>query len=214
MIKPLNKQCVLSILLLLICAPVAFAQGTADGTTLIKTTKGLLVVHNEQGLNFTLELNGKDVKQVEPNSPFLNIDGRVVQIHTVGENDFAPDIQDKKLNDWLVLERYRDWEVDYIGNLMTAKLKVSSEYLTLDQKREALFWSYPTPAGVNQEVKSQLYLTIVSRGHVIALNCAVQNTDNEATAKKFLLATLATLKISDKPIDVQAMQDAIRRGIM
>jgi hypothetical protein len=210
-----HQLCLLSIGVLLLSAAAALAQGTANGTTLIKTARGLLVVHNEQGLNFTLELNGKEVKPTDaPDYVFVQIDGRMTQVHTVGVDQFAPDTKDKKLNDWLVLEKYRDWEVDYIGNVMTTKLKVASEYLTLDQNRLALFWSFPTPTSVNAAVRTQLYLTVLNRGHVIALNCAIENNDNEAAAKKFMLATLATLKVSEKPFDVQAMQEAIRKGIM
>ena len=46
------------------------------------------------------------------------------------------------------------------------------------------------------------------------INCALESTDTEALAKKFLLGALATLKVSDKPIDVKAVQEAIRKGTM
>ena len=69
------------------------------------------------------------------------------------------------------------------------------------------------PDGMNQQVKEQLYLTTVSGDFVLLLNCGVELEDNTESAKKYLMETLATLKVSDKPLHVKAIQESIRKGL-
>ena len=201
--------------LLLFCVP-ALPQSPLNQTTLIKTARGILVVHNEPGLNFTLELNGKNLEPLTSQDYlFVKVDGRVTQLHLVSIANFAPELNERKLNDWLVLERHRDWEAAYVGNLLGVRLKIVSEVLMLNPNRAALYWTFPLPqTNGSQQVKSQSYLSVISNGHVVMLNCAVEGNDTEALAKRFMLSTMSTLKISDKTIDVSAVQDAIRKGTM
>ncbi len=202
-------------LLLLLIVTAVFAQTPPSESTLIKTARGVLVIHNQPGLNFTLELSGKEVQPFDsPDYVFVRIDGRVTQIHTVSVATFAPEVKDRKLNDWLLLERYRDWESDYIGNTLGVKPKIASEIMTLPKNKPALYWSYLLPAQLKQPIKSQTYLTVMSGGHVVMINCAVEGNDNESQAQKFMMDVMGTLKTSDKPFDVKAIQEAIRKGLM
>jgi hypothetical protein len=214
-LRTFHRQLLCGALLLTAGAAAVLAQEAPAESTLIRTKTGVLLVHNEAGLNFTLALTGKDIQPMDSQDHiFVKIDGRVTQLHTVSIAEFAPELKDRKLNDWLLLERHRDWEADYIGNALGTKVKVTSEVLTLNQNRPALFWSFPVPAEVDKQTKSQLYLTVVSGKQVIMINCAVQTNDYEALVRKFMIEAMNTLKLSDKAIDVQAVQEAIRKGIM
>jgi len=68
------------------------------------------------------------------------------------------------------------------------------------------------PAGISEEAKTQLYVTVVREGHVVMLNCEATATISEEAARKFLLDTMATLKLSPVAIDVQKLAEAIRKG--
>ena len=184
-----------------------------EGWVAIKTDEGVLFVWNEQGLYFSLLIRGKDIKPVEdPEHIFFNVDGRVLQIQRTAIKNFAPDANEKKLNDKAILAAHRDWEAKYIEELIHSKLTVRTFNARLSNGSDASMWQFDMPEGIDSVAQKQLYLTLVAKDFVLMLNSEATANNPETDGRKFLLDTIATLKISPTPIDVKKLSESIRAG--
>lgn len=185
-----------------------------DGWVAIKTDEGVLFVWNVRGLYFTLSLNGKEIKPLnDPEHIFFSVDGMIFQIQLALIHDFAPDAKEKKLDDKSILAAHRDWESKFIEGLLGNKLKLQSFNAKLSTGGEASLWQFDMPEGMNAEAKKQIYLTVVSKDYVLLLNSVATATISEENARKFLLDTMSTVKISSTAIDVKKLSESIRKGV-
>ena len=192
---------------------VAVSLQQEDGWATIKTGEGILFVWNVRGLYFTLSLKGKEIKPLDdPDHIFFSVDGRVLQIQAAAINNFAPDAKEKKLADKAILAAHRDWEAKYIEDLIHTKLAVRTFNTRLSDGSDALMWQFDMPEGMNTEAQKQLYLTLVAKNHVLMLNSEATATIPDADGRKFLLDTIATLKLSPTPIDVKKLAESISAG--
>ena len=190
---------------------VSFQQ--TDVWALIKTDDGMLFVWNINELHLTLAVKGKDIKRAnESDHIFLAVDGKPLQIQTAEIRNFAPEAREKKLDDKAVLAAHREWESKYIGELLKSKLTLKSFSVNMSALGPASLWEFDMPEGMNTEVKTQVYVTLVRGDYVLMLNCEATTTTPEVEVRKFLLDTIATLKTSSEPIDVQKVSESIRAG--
>jgi hypothetical protein len=111
-----------------------------------------------------------------------------------------------------VLAAHRDWESKYIEGLLKSKLTLHSFSVNMSALGPASLWEYDMPEGMNAEAKTEVYVTVVRGDFVVMLNCEATTTTPEVEVRKFLLDTMATLKISSDPIDVQKLSESIRAG--
>jgi hypothetical protein len=203
---------VIALALLAIGLGVSTAQGQDDGWTAIKTGDGILFVWNHPTLHFTLSLKGKDIQPLnDPEHAFFNVDGLIFQIQSLPVSNFLPDQKRQGLDDKSVLAAHRDWESKFLEGFLNKKLAVQSSSEKFNGS-EVLIWQFEMPEGLNSDAKKQLYLTVVSKDYVLLLNGVVTATISENVARKFLLDTLATLKVSSTPISVKELQESIRKG--
>ena len=75
-----------------------------------------------------------------------------------------------------------------------------------------MMWQFDMPKEMNAEAQRQLYLTLVAKDYVLLLNSESTADLPDADGRKFLLDTMATLKISATPIDVKQLSESIRAG--
>jgi len=184
-----------------------------DGWALIKTDDGMLFVWNIQKLHLTIDIKGKDIKRVnDPDHIFLDVDGKILQLQAAETRQFAPDAKDKKLDDKAVLAAHREWESKYIEGLLKSKLSLRSFTVNMSALGPASLWAFDMPAGMSTEVKTQVYVTVARGDYVVMLNSEATNTTSEVEIRKFLLDTMATLKINAEPIDVQKLAESIMAG--
>lgn len=196
--------------------PVVYGSQAAqeDGWVVIKTNEGLLFVWNVREMHFTLAIKGKEVKPInDPDHIFFNVDGKVLQIQLASISDFAPDAKEKKLDDQAILAAHRDWESKFIEELLHSTLKVQRFNAKLSNGGDASIWQFDMPEGMNAGAKKQLYLTIVRSDYVLLLNTEATETVSDEVGRRFLLDTIATLKISPTTIDVKKLSESIRKGV-
>jgi hypothetical protein len=186
-----------------------------DKWTALKTDDGILFVWNRTGLNFTLSIKGKEIRPMnDPNNIFFVVDGVVLQIQSLPISNFAPDARKNKLDDKAILLAHRDWESGFLETeLLHTKIKVKSANEKLSGGTDALIWQYDLPENFkNPDATGQMYLTCVAQDHVILLNAVISPTVTESAARKLLLDTIATLKISKDRFDIKKLQEAIQKG--
>lgn len=189
-------------------------EGEQSG--MIKSAKGVLVVWNEPGNYYTIEIIGKTINPAgKPPPIYFQVDGHFLQIQTARKSDFLKDQKNKSADDKTILAAHRDWEADYMSQLLNTKLKFDSEWIKLPDGSDALWWSSDVPEKVRTSeasAKKQLYLSVVKRDHVFLLNSAVTPDDNnEKTLRQLLLDTMKTLKSSDKPLSLKKASEEIMK---
>ncbi|MEO6333811.1 MAG: hypothetical protein ABIO91_02415 [Pyrinomonadaceae bacterium] len=176
---------------------------------MIKSAKGILVVWNEPGNYFSIEIRGKTILPGQQRMMF-QVDGRFFQIQTVDKKAFLKNLNNKTLDDKAILAAHREWERDYISGALKRELRVESEWLKLPGGQDILAWSYAMPKVADrQTVMRQLYLAVVKRDHVLLLNTALANETEAKDAKDLLFQTLITLKPSDKPLSLQKAKEQV-----
>src|ERR1043166_5012915 len=101
------------LLLLLISASPTFAGSPEDGAVALAIDGGVLIVWNQPGEHFTLEIHGKKIIPLAGSEHVLfNVDGAVLQIQTVPVSDF---LHDATVTDEIaILQAHRAWETSYI----------------------------------------------------------------------------------------------------
>ncbi len=193
--------------------PVAVSPQQENGWAALKTDEGVLFVWNDRGLYFSLSVRGKEITPLnDPEHIFFNVDGRVLQIQLAAINNFAPDVKEKKLDDKAILAAHRDWEAKYLEDFLHSKLAVRTFNAKLSNSNDALIWQFDMPPAMNTEAQKQLYLTLVAKDFVLMLNSEATEAISDTDGRKFLMDTIATLKISATPIDVKKLSESIRAG--
>jgi hypothetical protein len=185
-----------------------------DGWVAIKADDGILFVWNVKELHFTLAIKGKAIKPLnDPEHIFFDVDGKVLQVQVAAVREFAPDAKEKKLDDRAILAAHRDWESSFIEGLLKSKVQLHTFNVRLSSGGDASLWQFDMPAGMNAEVKTQEYVTVVRNDYVVMLNSEATVTTPEEASRKFLLDTMATLKTSPDPIDVKKLAESVRKGV-
>lgn len=185
-----------------------------DGWAAIKTDEGILFVWNVRGLYLRLAIRGKAIKPLDdPEHIFFSVDGRPLQIQLAAISSFAPDAKEKKLDDKAILAAHRDWEAKYIEDLVKSNLAVRTFNTKLSDGRDAIMWQFDMPEGMKAESQKQLYLTLVAKDYVLLLNTEATVATPDTDGRKFLLDTIATLKLSPTVIDIKQLAESIRAGV-
>lgn len=200
----------IAVILIALVAFSTSAFGQEEQSGAIKTDKGILVVWNEPGNYYTIEIKGNKITPTEQPRLF-SVDGKFFQIQTAPKKEFMKD--SKTLDDKAILTAHRDWEHDYVSKLLNIELKVESEWLTLPGGQEALAWGFDMPKVIgSQTAKRQIFLTVVKRDHVFVLNSAITDLAHTSDAKMLLLESMQTMKSSDKPLSLKKASEQIRKG--
>jgi hypothetical protein len=209
----MNRRRILAALLICLFASAnLFAKQQEDFRSgAIKTSYGFLLVWNGTTMHYTLEIRGKNVRQTSTERKFFSVDGMFLQIVEAQTSNFVEDAQRQKMSDKVILEMHRDWELKYLEGEYKEKLKVESSWQKLSNGKDALLWHVDVPQSTGSNVKKQIYLTVLPGDYVLMLGGVETDTIAVSATSQLLLATAGTLKASDKPIDLQKMQEAIRK---
>ena len=177
----------------------------------IQTPTGAILVWNETGNYFTLEITGKSVR---PNNStgdvFFNVDGMVLQVQVAAFSQIFKGSSGKGQTAESILLAHKDWESEYAEGILGKKIKVQSSPLKLKNGNDALFWTYDMPEGVKAESKKQLFLTMVNNDSVIVLNSVVIGSTKEEDIKQLLTRTLETIKLSPEPFNVEKLREPFK----
>lgn len=198
-------------LLILFCAVYLYAQNDKQGGV-IKTDKGVLVVYNEPNNNYTFEIKGDEIVPFPGKRLMFSADGKFLQLMTSRKKEFLKKSQKRDFDDEAILIAHRDWVARHLNSNVKETLKIDSSWQKLSNGTDALLWSYEMPAKEKIQIKKQVYLSVLKGDRVLLLNSAVTDDVNEKTVQQFLIDTLATLKINDKPLSLKTAQEQILKG--
>jgi hypothetical protein len=206
------KNLLLAFASILLAALLSFAQAP-EKSGMIKTANGILVVWNEPGNCYTVEIKGKRISPVNGSKNlYFEVDGRFLQINTPPISDFEKGTPFHPEFPETILRDHRTWELDYISKMVGRQLFPSTEWIKLDNGGTSLFWTYNVPnfsSDANQ-ARKQFYITTVKGDHIFLVNSAQVGEDDEKAIRKFLFDTINTLKPSDKPLSLEKASEMVK----
>jgi hypothetical protein len=198
--------------MLLLPSP-AGAQKGDYGSVAIKTQTGYLWVCNEANNWYTLEIQADSVTRTSTSRKVFSVDGLLLQIVTTSTNKFLGERAKQALDDKTILEAHRDWEAKDSEESYKARLTIESSWQKLTNGKDALLWKFNVPEGASSNLKKEIYLTQVKGDYVLLLGGIVTDTIKEDGTIKLLLTTASTLKVSDKPIELNQLKESIRKDV-
>ena len=171
----------------------------------IKTAKGMLVISNEPGNYFSIEIKGKNVSPLAGAPLRFQVDGKYLEITLHDKGPFVSAANKSSLTDLEMLEAHRRWYSEQIEKTFGVKLQVESSPLKLFGDKDVLAWSFPMPPEAGyRHLKRQVYRSFVKGDQILLLNSAWTDEIVELKVIHQLLSdTLRTLKVSDKPISTR-----------
>jgi hypothetical protein len=206
------------ILCLFICAAAMMAANGVPGQSveqsgMVKTADGWLLVSNQPGNIYTIEIKGLSVKPIPDHPEWFQIDGKFFQIVTALKSQFLKDPGGKIVDEKAILSAHQIWESDYLAETLNRKLKVEGDFIKLANGMTAYAWSYDMPQVADKQTATrQLYLSVVEGDRVLALNTVVEANGDEALLKKLLTDTMSTLKPGDKPLSLEKVREQVLKG--
>jgi len=205
------KNLILASACILILALSSLAQ-SGEKSGMIKTSHGVLVVWNEPGNCYTVEIKGNRVSPVKDSQNlYFEVDGRFLQINTPPLTDFEKGVPFHPVPAESILRDHREWELDYISKMLGKQLFPSTEWIKLDSGGTGLYWTYNVPNVTDaNRARKQLYITTLMRDHIFLVNSAQVGDDDEKTVRQFLLDTINTLKPSDKPLSLEKATQMVK----
>jgi hypothetical protein len=201
-------------LLLIICLSAsALAQTVEEQSGVIKTAKGILIVSNEPGNIYTLEVNGFSIEPIQGHPLWFKIDGKFFQIVTAEKHQFLNGKSDKGMNEKALLVAHQRWESDYLAETLKRKLQIRSDWPIISNRMTALAWNFDMPVITEgQTAATQLYLTVVKGDRVFVLNSAIETNSDLKAQQAFLVNTMATLKPGNKPLSLKQASEQVLKG--
>jgi len=186
------------------------------GIYIIKTESGYLVVNNREKDSYSLEFKGEKFEPVESDHPVFTVDGRLIQVVSVPHKNYwtAKAGAKKEPTDDELLESHKIWESDYLGTALKAKLSTTSEIFDIERKRKVMYWSFPMPKELESDYSHQIFLTTLIGKDILGLNASPKTAAEQKSYREYLVQTMNTLKISDKPFNIKELQLLLKKGDM
>jgi hypothetical protein len=204
--------CVLFLQLLLILSVTA-QTSNQNGTTILKTANGYLVVSNNADISFRIEFKGNKIEAMDSDHPVFMLDGKLMQVVSVAKSNFyKPQTGQAKPSETQFLEQHQVWESNYLGEQMKSKLTVKKELLDLNAKKKAMLWSFDMPKEFDSQFNLQMFLTTNLGDNILGINTSLEAKDSQIERRKYLLDAMNTLQISAKPFDIAKISEELKKG--
>ncbi|TGE21066.1 hypothetical protein [Hymenobacter metallicola] len=188
------------VLCLLTYAGCAQAQqeSTVYTTTegIIQTAAGASVVVNDYkgtGLNF--RLNFGQATAVATDRPLLYlVNDLMLQAIVVPAEHFQAATPQQ------TLQGYIAHEAEYLNEAIGHPVVPKVETVRLSKTQTAELWTYPMPAGMNEEVTQQIFLNFLHGEFIIGLGSAQYKGQSPAAIRTLLLTTARSMVFSPSPL--------------
>lgn len=158
----------------------------------LRTKFGMVVVSNEPGHTWMVELRGQKIDTVPSDRPKFVVDGMPLQILA---QRLPADPAGTGGNDTVrALIAHRDAELKEIAKDSKRSLRPRSETVQLADGSTALLWSFDM-----QNVDSPLFLSRVGPGYIMTLFVFVRGVRTEDGVRNWLVEAMNSFRFSDKP---------------
>jgi hypothetical protein len=188
-----------------------------EASGLVWTKTGALVISNVSGKLYNIEITGKKFDVYD--GPEFNVDGRGLKLQTVNKNELLGSRVNQRVDDRTVLRLYHDQYGSTLFIRMKFRPMADPEFLKLNDGNEALWWSYFDPTVAKDDMDftvKEFCLSAVKGNWIFLLKSSLTHadTDTDEAIRQFLVKTLNTLKLRDKPLSLEDAAKLVKQGKM
>jgi hypothetical protein len=163
-------------------------------------------VYNGIGHLFSIEIVGDSVESVQyPN--YISVKNQIVQSSAIPLPESNLDLNKLTIAQQKeALTGYVDYEIDYFKNELKLTVQnLKKEWVTVNGKLW-LLWYFDAPKqkaqkAVANPARQQIYVSTICFNQVLDLNTPIMKGNSFANAKALLKKLMATLRLSNTPID-------------
>lgn len=183
---------------------------TKPGDYSIKTADGYLMIRNGINRSLSFQVVGKNIEpQTAAGNPSFLIDGRLVQILKVPRENFEPTGKEAVAD---LLGLHQKWESDYLADeIFGEKLAIESKTEKVGD-RDVMFWSFKRPK-YTTEFERDYFATTLFGDDIFGLSSPIKIGSDLAEYRTIFDGIFKSLKIQDKPFDVEKIASEIRNSI-
>jgi hypothetical protein len=126
----------------------------------------------------------------------ISIDNYPLQSLLVDKANFLKEGEDN--TELKVLIRYAMSEAEYLSNIFKTKINIQLQQAPLSAGKSVLIWFYEMPSGHNQEVKFQLFASIIHGDKIFGLSRPQFADQKFERIRDSLMDLISTLRNVDK----------------
>lgn len=145
-------------------------------------------------VDYSVRLNGKAQSAGRPN--LITINDYVLQNLIVNKKDYIN--KNNNDTDIKVLISYAMKESEYLSGQFQTKLNLQLQKVPLSEGRDALLWHFDMPAGMSEQVKSQIFVNIIIDDKIIGFGSPQFSEQEFDDVKEFLIGIISTAEKTKK----------------
>jgi len=179
-----------------------------EGFYTFKTEKGYLFVLNKEKDAYQIEFKGRKLEYIDKHVPWVfKIDDSFLNLLNVLNKNYwgTKSVKTNPTDDEL-FEAHKIWESEFLSGRYKSKLSVSSEIFNLESGRKVMYWSFPVPKPFDSDFSHRNFLTTLIGKDILALCGAPKSAADEKVVRDYLIETIKTLKVSDKPFNIKQLR--------
>jgi hypothetical protein len=88
-------------------------------------------------------------------------------------------------------------EVEYQSKIFKAQLKLQMQKVTISENMEGLLWHYEIPEHISQEVKSQIFISVIIGDYIVGVSSTQFINQNFDHVKNFLMEVAKQIRYTD-----------------
>ena len=159
-----------------------------------RTDSGILVTSKARGNEFSLMLQGRDIRPLSSERLKLSVDGREVEIVTI---PLAPDLMNKPGTETLAI--YQHWVLSRLEQQGWQLAPSGDESFAFPNGKACFLWQMQRVPNAGQP-ENRIVVATTNQSNVIALVGSIDDANGLAPLKTFLRTVLLTLR-PEKPAE-------------
>lgn len=157
------------------------------------STNSFWIIENG-ATNYTLKITGKAATTKRKN--VLSVNDYALQYLIIDKQNYIS--EEKTLTELEVLANYVSSEINYLSGQYKTKLEAQMQKAPLSREKDVLIWWYKMPDGLNEQVSSQIFASIIIKDKVFGVGSPQFANQNFKEVRDFLMDIISTLKNVDK----------------
>ncbi len=148
---------------------------------------------------YTLKITGKVTTTEREN--VISIDDYALQYLVVDKEKYEN--KGKEETELEILVNYVSSEINYMSAQYKTTLETQALQAPLTSKKDVIVWWYKMPEGLNEQVSSQIFASIIIDDKIFGVGSPQFNDQKLEDIRDFLMDILSTLRKVDKKKDLQ-----------
>lgn len=189
------------------------AQEKQDGVfSMLRSKDGVILIYNSGKNTFSIDIQCKDIKEIDSQEMIFLIDGKVLQFTPLPIVAFYPGT--KVITDLEILEKHLNYEAEYSKYINGMNIRINQKKIKLKNGTTSFQWNYRMPKDpkdtASNTVRKQFFVNYKLDDAVLLLSSVATLKDNDKKIQSFLIKMLNNITVYPQEIDVEALSQKLK----